>query len=118
MRQYLIKHTISDISCEKYYPIRKQYKLKKSGFPIVRRAEGDAARKSVLVLFPLPALWKSAKITEKSVRVYAKTNTLTFTNTLKCCIMSVQAEYRRQVKYHCLLLTFVKRLELAEAVLT
>lgn len=90
----------------------------KSGFPIVRRAAGDAARKSVLVLFPLPALWKSAKITEKSVRVYAKTNTLTFTNTLKSCIMNVQTEYGWQVKYHCLPSTFVKRLYLAEAVLT
>ena len=67
---------------------------------------------------PFPALWKSAKITEKSVRVYAKTNTLIFTNTFKSCIMNVQTEYGLQVKYHCLLLTFVKRLELAEAVLT
>jgi hypothetical protein len=39
--------------------------IKKSGFPIVRRAEDDAARKSVLVLFPLPALKEAVKITKK-----------------------------------------------------
>jgi len=72
MRQYLIKHTISDISCEKYYPIRKQYKLKKSGFPIVRQANSAPYEIRRFWLFPYPAIGKCQIAKEIAKKFFKK----------------------------------------------
>ena len=91
---------------------------RKIGFPDCSASRRRCRSEKRFGAFPFTCSMEIGKNHQKTFRVYAKTNTLTFTNTLKSCIMSVQTEYGRQVKYHCLLLTFVKRLELAEAVLT